>query len=54
VMDEASRCERLLLMREGRILADDSPEALLQRTGASDLERAFLRLVRDQTVRAAS
>jgi ABC-2 type transport system ATP-binding protein len=54
VMDEASRCERLLLMREGRILADDSPEALLQRTGASDLEQAFLRLVREQTVRAAS
>ena len=25
VMDEASRCERLLLMREGRLLADDSP-----------------------------
>ena len=54
VMDEASRCERLLLMREGRILADDSPEALLQRTGTSDLERAFLRLVREQTVRAVS
>ena len=55
VMDEASRCERLILMREGRILADDTPEALLQRTGASDLERAFLRLVRSgTTVRAVS
>jgi ABC-2 type transport system ATP-binding protein len=46
VMDEAARCQRLLLMREGRILADDTPEALLRRTGAADLERAFLRLVR--------
>ncbi len=45
-MDEAARCQRLLLMREGRILADDTPEALLRRTGAADLEQAFLRLVR--------
>ena len=45
VMDEAERCERLLLMREGRILADDSPSALLARTGAVDIENAFLDLV---------
>ena len=45
VMDEASRCTRLLLMREGRILASDTPEELLARTGASDVEGAFLRLV---------
>ncbi|MEZ0114611.1 ABC-2 type transport system ATP-binding protein [Catenulispora sp. EB89] len=45
VMDEASRCTRLLLMREGRILASDTPEGLLARTGASDVEDAFLRLV---------
>lgn len=45
VMDEASRCTRLLLMREGRILASDTPEGLLERTGASDVEDAFLRLV---------
>lgn len=55
VMDEASRCDRLILMRQGRILADDSPDALLRRTGATDLERAFLRLVRSgATVRAVS
>jgi ABC-2 type transport system ATP-binding protein len=46
VMDEASRCERLLLMREGRLLADDTPSALLARTGAADMEAAFLGLVR--------
>jgi ABC-2 type transport system ATP-binding protein len=47
VMDEASRCTQLLLMREGRLLAADTPEALLARTGARDIEGAFLRLVRD-------
>ena len=32
VMDEAERCDRLLLMRDGRLIADDTPEALLART----------------------
>ncbi|MEU1554464.1 ABC transporter ATP-binding protein [Streptomyces scabiei] len=45
VMDEAERCHRLLLMREGRILADDTPEALRTRTHADTVEEAFLRLV---------
>ncbi|MGE5293115.1 MAG: ABC transporter ATP-binding protein [Micromonosporaceae bacterium] len=44
VMDEAARCDHLLFMREGRILAADSPRALLARTGAPDLESAFLNL----------
>jgi ABC-2 type transport system ATP-binding protein len=42
VMDEAVRCDRLLLMREGRIVADDSPAGLLKRTKAKDVESAFL------------
>jgi len=45
VMDEAERCDRLLLMRDGVLLADDSPAALLERTGASNIEHAFLALV---------
>jgi ABC-2 type transport system ATP-binding protein len=45
-MDEAARCDRLLLMREGILLADDAPLALRERTGAADLEGAFLHLVR--------
>ena len=45
VMDEAERCHRLLLMREGRILADDTPDALRSRTGADTVEAAFLHLV---------
>ncbi|MEU6668551.1 ABC transporter ATP-binding protein [Streptomyces sp. NPDC046727] len=45
VMDEAERCHRLLLMREGEILADGTPDALRTRTGADTVEAAFLRLV---------
>ena len=44
VMDEASRCDRLLLLRDGRLVADDTLDGLLQRTGARDVERAFLAL----------
>jgi ABC-2 type transport system ATP-binding protein len=47
VMDEASRCERLLLMREGRLLADDTPGALLEKTGTATVEDAFLTLVEE-------
>jgi ABC-2 type transport system ATP-binding protein len=45
VMDEAVRCDRLLLMRDGRLLADDRPDELLRKTGAKDIEAAFLALV---------
>ncbi|MDA8117323.1 MAG: ABC transporter ATP-binding protein, partial [Actinomycetota bacterium] len=46
VMDEAERCERLLLLRDGRLLADSAPAALKAETGTGDLESAFLALVR--------
>jgi len=45
VMDEAARCTRLLLMRDGRLLADTTPDGLLRDTGAPDVEAAFLALV---------
>ncbi len=45
VMDEAERCDRLLLMREGAILADGTPAAIKERAGAKDVETAFLALV---------
>jgi ABC-2 type transport system ATP-binding protein len=45
VMDEAERCDSLLLLREGRLLAQDSPAAIRTRTGADTLDDAFLRLV---------
>jgi ABC-2 type transport system ATP-binding protein len=44
-MDEAERCHRLLLMREGEILADDTPDALRTRTHSETVEAAFLHLV---------
>ena len=48
VMDEADRCDELILLREGRILAAEPPAHLLERTGASDLDGAFLALVEGQ------
>ena len=45
VMDEASRCDRLLLMRDGELLADDTPQALLASAGAGEMEQAFLTLI---------
>jgi ABC-2 type transport system ATP-binding protein len=47
VMDEAGRCDRLLLLREGRLLSDSTPAQLRTRTGTDDLEEAFLSLVRE-------
>ena len=44
VMDEARRCDDLLLMRDGRLVASGPPDELLSRTGARDLEEAFLAL----------
>jgi ABC-2 type transport system ATP-binding protein len=45
VMDEAERCDALLLLREGRLLARSTPDELRARTGERDLGAAFLRLV---------
>ncbi|MDX6224098.1 MAG: type transport system ATP-binding protein, partial [Frankiales bacterium] len=42
VMDEATRCDRLLLLRAGQLVADDTLAGLLARTGARDAEGAFL------------
>jgi ABC-2 type transport system ATP-binding protein len=48
VMDEADRCDRLLLMREGRIIADDTPDHIREKTQTDDIESAFLALVEEQ------
>jgi ABC-2 type transport system ATP-binding protein len=44
VMDEASRCYELVLMRSGRIIASGTPDQLLERTHSDDLEDAFVAL----------
>lgn len=45
VMDEARRCDRLLLMRDGAMVADATPSALLKKTRTRDIESAFLALI---------
>jgi ABC-2 type transport system ATP-binding protein len=45
VMDEADHCDRLVLMREGNLLAQLSPDELRTETGEDNLERAFLSLI---------
>ncbi|HZP97888.1 MAG TPA: ABC transporter ATP-binding protein [Candidatus Limnocylindria bacterium] len=44
VMDEASRCDRLGLVRAGRVLAEGTASELVARSGTRDLESAFLAL----------
>jgi len=53
VMDEAARCDRLLLIREGRLIADDTPDAVRAAAGTDDLDEAFLRLIRAGAAGAA-
>jgi ABC-2 type transport system ATP-binding protein len=52
VMDEADRCDRLLLIRDGRLVADETPDALRRHTHTQDLETAFLRIVEPLEVAA--
>ena len=45
VMDEAGRCDDLLLIRGGKVLAHDSPEGFRERTKSQTVEQGFLKLV---------
>jgi ABC-2 type transport system ATP-binding protein len=45
VMDEAAECDQLILMREGGLVAVETPDALRAQTGTDDLGEAFLRLI---------
>ena len=53
VMDEAARCDRLLLLRDGELLADETPSQLRAVSGSDDLEQAFLTLIRNREEVAA-
>jgi ABC-2 type transport system ATP-binding protein len=49
VMDEAERCDELLLVRDGELLAHGTPHSLRERTHSKTVEESFLKLV-EQTV----
>lgn len=44
IMDEALQCDDVAMLRNGRVIAYDTPSALLAQTGAENLEDAFLAL----------
>jgi ABC-2 type transport system ATP-binding protein len=48
VMEEAEHCDELLLMRDGELLATESPDALRARTGREQLDEAFLALIEER------
>ena len=54
VMDEAERCHRLLLMRAGRIIADDPPDALRARMGTGTVEGAFSKIADAEHAKGAA
>ncbi len=45
VLDEANNCDAVVLLRDGRILASQTPDALRREAGTDDLDEAFLRLI---------
>lgn len=45
VMDEAMRCDEILLLREGKLLGQMTPAALMELTGADNPENAFVALI---------
>ena len=47
VMEEASHCSELLLLREGRLLAQLTPAELSRRGRSADLEQAFLAIIQE-------
>jgi ABC-2 type transport system ATP-binding protein len=54
VMDEARRCDQLVLIRDGAIVADDTPDAIRATADTGDLEEAFLRLIRARSPEAVA
>ncbi|EIX9094183.1 ribosome-associated ATPase/putative transporter RbbA [Klebsiella pneumoniae] len=41
-MNEAERCDRISLMHDGKVLASDTPQALVEQRGSNSLEEAFI------------
>jgi ABC-2 type transport system ATP-binding protein len=53
VMDEAGRCDRLMLLRDGIVIACDTPDNLLNITGLKNIEEVFLHFSRTSPVKEA-
>lgn len=47
-MDEAERCDDLVLVRNGEVIAHSSPKELCERTDTKSVEQGFLKLVGDK------
>lgn len=48
VMDEANRCDTLILLRDGEVIARDTPDRVKVRAGTTDLDEAFLRIIKEK------
>jgi ABC-2 type transport system ATP-binding protein len=51
-MDEAERCDRLVFMRDGQVIANDTLANILLQTSSTSAENAFLALAKKQEVAA--
>ncbi len=47
-MDEAARCDYLVLLRDGKVIANETPPELLRKTDSKTVEESFLKLVEDK------
>lgn len=52
-MNEAERCDRISLMHAGKVLASDTPQALVEQRGAASLEEAFIAWLQEAQPTAA-
>ncbi len=48
-MDEAEYCDRITIMNEGRIVAQDTPAALRERYDTQTIEELFVKIARPKT-----
>jgi ABC-2 type transport system ATP-binding protein len=51
-MDEADRCDELLFIRDGHVLAQGTPGELRKRAGTDNLETAFLKFATETAAAA--